>query len=234
MATNKKRGPAKPFIDKRHRPLSAKKLSHRDITLRQTPLGTALVSFIVTEDSAGAEKVYEIDIDVPPPNPPTMPLSDFDKPHGDFPVLYIAQNLLPQMTFGVKETSTTNRTSYTVTATVTASVPDPDLKTPIGDLTLLKVGNLLGQFEFAVAGKTYTISGDKAQNAGSQAPPYLSKGPTLGLAHGNLPPAAVLKLLELLEFTVALVSGPGRARPRGRRRFATSIAYSLRPKIHCE
>src|SRR5258708_9447757 len=158
MATNKKRGRAKPFISKRHGPLSAKKLSHRDITLRQTPLGTALVSFIVTEDSAGAEKVYEIDIDVPPPNPPTMPLSDFDKPHGDFPVLYIAQNFLPQMTFGGKETPTTNRTSYTLTPTVTASVPDPDLKTPIVDFTYLKVGNLLLQFEFAIAGTAYTIS----------------------------------------------------------------------------
>jgi hypothetical protein len=221
---------AEPFIPKTRRRLFANTVKHRDITLRNTQLETALICFTVRDLDNGAEKVYEIDID---PSQATDP--SVDKPHGGLPLGTIA-SLLQYFIFTLIDTSVQNSKTYKIQADL-SSVQDPVSvnQTNIDELTLLQLATYLGEIAFTVvdqstkqaAGK-YLIGGSML--ASQPTPPLLTKNSVDNTPYKKLDSAEVFKLIELIKLTV---SSSGSAAKK-KKKFSVIGTYNVRPKLHCE
>jgi hypothetical protein len=235
--------PDNAFVPKSHRPLpldSKGVVKHRQITLRGTRFATAYVSFTVIDDITFAETVYEIQIDIDPD--PTS--CDLDSPHGDFKLSYLVQNWLPRMTFIVRNTSQpfAQTTQYNFTGTLPTTRDPRITDTNFGDLSLMDVGDVLGKISFQDSStkNKYTVSGAPPKNGPIQTTPPLppvGKIPVdLNYKHGDLHPAEMAKLLELMQFKVTVASNVTVAGKSKRRRKKVTIvnACTIRHKIHCE
>jgi hypothetical protein len=235
--------PNKAFVRKSLRPLASGStgvVKHREITLRGTRFVTAYVSYKVIDDTTLAETVYEIQIDIDPAN------TDLDKPHGDFTLSYLVQKWLSSMTFFVRNTSLTQKMQFNFTGTVLNSSDPRITKTNFGDLSLMDIGAVLGEISFQdnSSTKIYTVSAAPPKNGPIQPTPPFPRlnGKSVDLnytPHGDLEPAVVAKLVELMQFTVT-VSMPGPSRSgRRRKKVATGKLgpqnpCTIRHKIHCE
>jgi hypothetical protein len=236
MSPKRPNGPAKAFISKHRRPLQPPTpVKQREITLRATRFMTADLSFRVMDVTSFAETLYEVEIDIDASN------GDLDKAHGDCTLKYLVLNWLPSMTFYVRSSSQPDAqvVQFDVSAVSVSSYPDVDT-TLFGDLSLIRVGVALGKicFQINVAGAKlgqYMVSAAPPQNGSIYPSPPL-KDPSgnpisLNSVHGNLHPAAVAKLLELLQFSV----GPCASSAKQRKKKVVAIGtYSIRPKLHCE